>query len=110
MGKELPGCTEVLREMGVPGQPQSQCRWPSFYLISQQSLAKLQVVSFQDGGPMELGQRVLGSEWERKRETPRESQHGMPKTKVKDINQSCHLLILSAERLKSWNGKELVTQ
>lgn len=36
--------------------------WPSSYLVSEQCFAKLQVVSFQDGGPMELGQWVLGSE------------------------------------------------
>jgi hypothetical protein len=54
------------------------------YLIPQQCFAKLQVVSFQDGGPMELGQWILGSETgreggmkgEREREGEREYQHG----------------------------------
>lgn len=50
---------------------------------------------------MELGQWVLGSEWERKRETHRQHRHGMAEMKGKDITQSCHLLILLVRRLKS---------
>lgn len=75
------------------------CRGPSSYLISQQCFSKLQVVSFQDGGAMKLGQWVLGSEWQRKGDTHRENQHGMAEMKVKDVTQSCHLLILPAERI-----------
>jgi hypothetical protein len=34
-------------------------RWAPPYLISQECFAKLQMMPFQDGGPMELGQGVL---------------------------------------------------
>lgn len=71
--RDSPGqCLATLRLLvrwGLILRPQSQCRGLSSYLISQQCFTKLQVVSFQDGGPMELGQWVLGSEWERKRHT-----------------------------------------
>lgn len=40
----------------------------------------------------------------------RQNQHGMAEIEVKDVIQSCHLLILQAERWKSRNEKELVTQ
>lgn len=82
------------------------------YLISQQCFAELQVVSFQDGGPMELSQWVLGSEWERKRERhmQRENQHARAKKEVKHLIQSRLLLILQTKRLMARNEKELVTQ
>ena len=61
---------------------------------------------------MELGQWILGSEWEKKRErdTHTQNQHGRAKKEVEHIIQSHPLLILQAERLKARNEKELVTQ
>lgn len=58
----------------------------STYLISQQCFSKLQMVSFQDGGPMELGQWVLGSEGKGEEEEQIGYQCGNGQGQVEVIN------------------------